>query len=85
VGKRKSIAIPCESCGHRPRGAGGKLSRCLECLKSLVERERRLRDERVVLRHDKLIRAKLSATRSGALKNNQRKSNPMSGRGSHGS
>jgi hypothetical protein len=85
VGKRESMAIPCESCGHRPRGAGGKLSRCLECLRSLVERDRRLRDERAALPHDKLIRAKLSAARSGALINNQRKSNPMSRRGSHGS
>ena len=85
MGKRKSMAIPCESCGHRPRGAGGQLSRCLECLRSLCERDRRLRDERAVLRHDKLIRAKLSAAKSETLIINQRKSNPMSGRGSHGS
>ena len=85
MGKHKPMAIVCESCGHRPRGAGGKLSRCLERLRSLVERDRRLRNERAVLRHDKLIRAKLSTAKSGTLIINQRKSNPMSGRGNHGS
>ena len=56
----KLTPAPCESCGIRPRGAGGKLSRCLECLTSLVDRDRRLRAERAVLRGDKLIRQKLS-------------------------
>jgi hypothetical protein len=83
--QRKLTSVPCESCGVRPRDAGGLLNRCVECLKRLVERDQRLRAERAALRHDKSIRAKLSAAGSRALINNQRKSNPMSGRGSHGS
>jgi hypothetical protein len=63
--RRPSDAL-CESCGQRPRGAGGRLSRCLECLTSLVQRDRRLRAERAVLREDRLIRARLSA-KPGAI------------------
>lgn len=59
--RRRPIDALCESCGHRPRGAGGKLSRCLECLASLVQRDRRLRAERATLRQDRLIRARLVA------------------------
>ena len=55
----------CESCKLRPRGAGGQLTRCIECLSSLVERDRRLRAERATLRGDKLIRAKLATAKSG--------------------
>jgi hypothetical protein len=83
MGKGKSNSVLCESCKVRPRGAGGRLTRCIECLKSLVERDRRLRKERATLRRDKLIRAKLSAGGFGALINNQRNSNPMSERGTH--
>jgi len=64
--QRKSTPAPCESCGIRPRDAGGQLNRCLECLKRLVERDRRLRAERARLREDRQIRAKLSAVKSGA-------------------
>jgi len=64
--KGKSRSILCETCKIRPRGAGGKLSRCLECLTSLVQRDRRLRAERAALQGDKLIRAKLSAAKSEA-------------------
>jgi hypothetical protein len=80
VGKRKlsnssrACVLPekanvtlCESCKLRPRGAGGKLSRCLECLSRLVERDRRLRAERAAIRGDKQIRAKLSAAKPGAM------------------
>ena len=58
-----SKVILCESCGIRARGAGGKLSRCLQCLKILVHRDRRLRAERKALRESDLIRAKLSAAK----------------------
>jgi hypothetical protein len=81
--------MPCESCGIRPRDAGGQLNRCLECLKRLVERDRRLRAERAAFRGDKLIREKLATAKSGeespqvnggGLKNNQRKSNDVGAR-----
>jgi hypothetical protein len=48
--KGKSRSSLCESCKIRPRGAGGKLSRCLECLRSFVERDRSMRAERADLR-----------------------------------
>jgi hypothetical protein len=87
--QRKLTSMPCESCGIRPRDAGGQLNRCLECLKRLVERDRRLRAERAALKDDKSIRAKLFAakfgddrqqSKGGELKNNQRKSNDLSAR-----
>jgi hypothetical protein len=68
MGKHKSIVTLCETCQVRPWGAGGKLSRCLECLKTLVERDKRLRAERAALRNTKIIRARLAATKSGGKK-----------------
>jgi hypothetical protein len=64
MGKGKSPSALCESCKVRPRGAGGKLSRCLECLRSLVERDRKMRAERATIRGDNLIRAKLEARKA---------------------
>lgn len=69
MGRSNSPSTLCESCKMRPRGASGKLSKCLECLKSLVERDRRMRAERVALRGDNLIRAKLKATKAEGLSN----------------
>src|SRR5258705_6993431 len=59
----KRVTQMCESCRLRPRGAGGKLRRCLQCLQRLVERDRRLRAERAALRADKSIRARLQVSR----------------------
>jgi hypothetical protein len=87
--QRKLACVPCESCGVRSRELGGQLNRCGECLKRLVERDRRLRAERAAFRGDKLIREKLATAKSGAespqangggLKNNQRKSNDVRAR-----
>jgi hypothetical protein len=36
----------CAVCGVRPRGAGGKLTRCLDCLKADVDLDRRRREAR---------------------------------------
>ena len=37
----------CSVCGGKPRGAGGRLTRCLACLKADVDRERQHREARV--------------------------------------
>lgn len=36
----------CERCGERPRAAGGKVSRCLSCLRVDVDRDRQERQAR---------------------------------------
>jgi hypothetical protein len=37
----------CSVCGAKPRGAGGRLTRCLDCLKADVDRERQHREAKV--------------------------------------
>jgi GTP cyclohydrolase III len=37
----------CSVCGAKPRGADGRLTRCLDCLKADVDRERQHREAKV--------------------------------------
>ena len=36
----KGVGMFCSVCGVKPRGAGGRLTRCLDCLTTDVDRER---------------------------------------------
>jgi hypothetical protein len=38
------VGMFCSVCGIKPRGCGGRLTRCLECLKADVDRERQQRE-----------------------------------------
>jgi hypothetical protein len=57
----------CGVCGVKPRGAGGKLTRCLACLKADVDRERRHREAKV-REKSKTPAARISVERNYALK-----------------
>ena len=37
----------CSVCGVKPRGAGGRLTRCLDCLRADVDRERQHHEAKV--------------------------------------
>jgi len=43
----RSLDMLCIACRVKPRGAGGRLTRCLECLKADVDRERQQREAKV--------------------------------------
>ena len=64
---RSTPPVPCENCGIRHRGVGGKLSRCLQCLQGLVNRDRRLRAERGAFRSDTFLGAKLRGVEDGPV------------------
>jgi hypothetical protein len=55
----------CVVCGVKPRGTGGKLTRCLDCLKVDADRDRQQRAARIVVQLEK-IEPKISKRRQKA-------------------